>query len=52
MEDLLRRDQVDLDIEINDTFISCVYGELEYTIEGDCGIVNTISVYHRTREGI
>lgn len=49
-EELLYR--VALDFEIDEAMISCKHGELEYTIEGDCGIVNAISVYYRTREGI
>lgn len=52
MENLLEREQVELDITIDETMISCEYGELEYSIDGDYASVNAISVYHRTREGV
>lgn len=52
MEDLLEREQVELDISITETMISCEYGELEYSFDGDYASVNAISVYHRTRQGI
>ncbi|MDX1957166.1 MAG: GNAT family N-acetyltransferase [Leptospiraceae bacterium] len=51
MQNLLEREQVKLDIVIEETMISCEYGELEYSIDGDYASVNAISVY-RTREGI
>lgn len=52
MENLLEREQVELDIIVDETMISCEYGELEYSIDGDYASVNAISVYHRTRLGI
>jgi hypothetical protein len=52
MENLLEREQVELDITIDETMISCEYGELEYSFDGDYAFVNAISVYYRTREGI
>ncbi len=52
MEDLLEKEQVELDITIDDTMISCECGELEYSFDGDYASVNAISVYYRTREGI
>ena len=52
MEDLLEREHVELDITINETIISCEYGELEFSLDGNYASVNAISVYHRTRQGI
>lgn len=53
MENLLERDQVELEITIDETVISCEYGELEYSFDDDYASVNAISVsYSRTREGI
>lgn len=52
MEYLLEREQVELEITIEEAMISCEYGELEYSFDGAYASVNAISVYYRTREGI
>ena len=52
MEDLLEREQVELEITLDEAMISCEYGELEYSFDSDDASVNAISVYYRTREGI
>ena len=52
MENLLEREQIELEITVEESMISCEYGELEYSFDGAYASVNAISVYFRTREGI
>ena len=44
MENLLEREQIELEITVEESMISCEYGELEYSFDGAYASVNAVSV--------